>query len=321
MVLYRYDIDVSPDATGRKRHRLVELLLQTPEMTPYKGSVATDFKSTMVSKTKLKHDEDVVEVQYRSEGEDNPAANAAVYRIRVKYTNTLSIGELVDWMNSTNSAEFRDKQDITQALNIFLNHYAKAASTLATIGSSKTFSLGQNATKGDLGSGLEVIRGFFSSVRVATCRILVNINISHGAFYNAGSLPALMNSYGTRNTIALEKFLKLVRVQTSHLPEKRNRAGEVIPRVKTIFGLARKDDGHKLAKKPRINKHGAGAKEVEFWLDGEASAPAPKPGAEGGKGKGKKVPTKGPATSGRYISVFDFFKQSKLPGHRTITFH
>ncbi|KAG9379766.1 Stem cell self-renewal protein Piwi [Pyrenophora tritici-repentis] len=310
MVLYRYDIDVSPEATGRKRHRLVELLLQTPEMTPYKGSVATDFRSTMVSKTKLKHDEDVIEVQYRSEGEDDPAANAAVYKIRVKYTNTLSVGDLVDWMNSTNTAEFGDKQDITQALNIFINHYAKSAKTLATIGSSKSFSLGQNATKGDLGSGLEVIRGFFSSVRVATCRILVNINVSHGAFYNAGSLPALMNSYGTRNTIALEKFLKLVRVQTSHLAEKKNKAGQVIPRVKTIFGLARKDDGHKLANRPRITKHGAGAKEVEFWLDGEASAPAPKPGAEGAKGKGKKVPTKGPATSGRYISVFDFFKQT-----------
>jgi len=313
MVLHRYDVDVQPDATGRKRHRVLELLLQSPEMTPYKGDVATDFRQTLVSKTKFKHDEDIIEIQYRSEGEDEPAANGTVYKIKVKYIRTYTIGELVDWMNSTNiSQSFGDKQELTQALNIFLNHYVKSANNLATIGSSKSFSLNQNATRGDLGAGLEVIRGFFSSVRVATCRILVNINVSHGAFYNQGPLPGLMHSYGTRNTIALEKFLKLVRVQTTHLAEKRNKARQVIPRIKTIFGLARKDDGHKLANRPRIKGHGAGAKDVEFWLDadaGSSGAPKAEAGAAKGKGKGKPQP-KGPAPagSGKYISVFDFFK-------------
>lgn len=313
MVLYRYDIDVQPEATGRKRHRIVELLLQTPQMAVHKADIATDFRATIVSKTKFKHDDDVFEIQFRSEGEDEPAANAAVYKVRVKYTKALSIGELVNWMNSTNIGQsFGDKQELTQALNIFLNHYAKSANNLATIGSTKSFSLNQNAMKADLGSGLNVIRGFFSSVRVATARILVNINVSHGAFYHDGPLPALMGNYGTRNTSALEKFLKLVRVQTNHLPEKRNKAGQVIPRIKTIFGLARKDDGHKLANRPRIKAHGAGAKDVEFWLDSDAgSSGAPKAEASASKGKGKgKAQPKGPAPSGsgRYITVFDFFR-------------
>jgi hypothetical protein len=227
---------------------------------------------------------------------------------------------LINYLNSTNLGQsFGDKQELTQALNIFLNHYAKSANNLATIGSTKSFSLNQNAARGDLGSGLEVIRGFFSSVRIATCRILVNINVSHGAFYHAGPLPALMNSYGVRNTAALEKFLKLVRVQTTHLPEKRNKANEVIPRVKTIFGLARKDDGHHMAHPPRVRQHGAGAKDVEFWLDGEASSSgAPKAEAKGGakgkdKGKGKAQSESSAASgSGKYISVFDFFRTSTL---------
>jgi hypothetical protein len=317
MVLHRYDVDIQPEVAGRKRHRVLELLLQSSEMAPYKGGVATDFRQTIVSKTKFKHDDDIVEIQYRSEGEDDPAANAVVYKIRIKYTRTHNISELVNWMNSTDiGQDFGDKQELTQALNIFLNHYVKSANNLATVGSSKSFSLNQNATKGDLGAGLDVIRGFFSSVRVATCRILVNINVSHGAFYHDGPLPALMGSYGTWNTIALEKFLKLVRVQTNHLPEKRNKAGQVIPRIKTIFGLARKDDGHKLANRPRIRGHGAGAKDVEFWLDGDAGSsgtPKAEAGAPKGKGKGKVQP-KGPAPSrsGRYISVFDFFKTSML---------
>jgi eukaryotic translation initiation factor 2C len=60
----------------------------------------------------------------------------------------------------------------------------------------KSFSLSQTTETADLGAGLEVIPGFFSSVRLATCRILVNINVRHDAFYRADPLPSLMMSYG-----------------------------------------------------------------------------------------------------------------------------
>jgi eukaryotic translation initiation factor 2C len=208
---------------------------------------------------------------------------------------------------------------LTQALNIFLNHYAKSSNNLATIGLTKSFSLNQNAAKGDLGAGLEVIRGFFSSVRLATCRVLVNINVSHGAFYQAGPLPSLMISYGPRSTVALECFLKLVRVQTTHLKEKRNKANQFIPWTKTIFALARKDDGHVMVHPPRIRQHGAGAKDVEFWLEGEMSSAGPlRVGVADstntkGKGKGKTQPKSSASSgSGKYISVFDFFTASML---------
>jgi hypothetical protein len=228
------------------------------------------------------------------------------------------MSDLLDWMNSTNIGQtFGDKHELTQGLNIFLNHYAKSANALATIGSSKSFALNQSAARGDLGAGLEVIRGFFSSVRIATARVLVNINVSHGAFYHSGPLPGLMHSYGTGNTAGLERFLKMVRVQTTHLPEKRNKANQVIPRIKTIFGLARMDDGIKGPTKPRVKSHGAGAKDVEFWLDGEASSSGgPKAETKGeakGKGKGKAPPKATASAPGRFISVYEFFRTSTLP--------
>jgi eukaryotic translation initiation factor 2C len=102
MVLHRYDVDVQPEVAGKKRHRALELLLESPEMTPHKGNIATDFRQTLVSKTKFKHDEDIIEIQHRSEGEDDPAPNATVYKVRIKFVRTHSIGELVNWMNSTN---------------------------------------------------------------------------------------------------------------------------------------------------------------------------------------------------------------------------
>jgi eukaryotic translation initiation factor 2C len=72
---------------------------------------------------------------------------------------------------------------------------------------------------------------------------------------------------------------------------------------------------------PRVRQHGARAKDVEFWLDGEASSSgAPKPVAKGGakgkgKGKGKaQVESSAASTPGRYryITVFDFFRISAL---------
>lgn len=296
------------------------ILLQSAEMAPHQGDLVTNFRSTLISKTKIKHDREVIKIQYRAEGEDEPVTGATVYKIHVRYTRSLSIGELVNWMSSRSlSRLFTEKEDLTQALNIFLNHYAKSSNNLATIGSTKSFSLSQNAAKGDLGAGLEVIRGFFSSVRLATCRVLVNINVSHGAFYHTGLLPSLMISHCLRSTVALERFLKLVRVQTTHLKEKRNKANQVIPRTKTIFGLARKDDGHGMVHPPRVRQHGAGAKDVEFWLEGETSSAGPLrvevADRTNTKVKGKsKAQPKGSVSSrsGKYISVFDFFNAGML---------
>ena len=114
-------------------------------------------------------------------------------------------------MNYTSlDQSFTDKEELTQALNIFLNHHARSSNNDATFGSTKSISLNENAAKADLGAGLEVIRGFFLNVRLATYRFLVSINVSHGAFYHSGLLPSLMTSYGLRSTVVLESFLKVV---------------------------------------------------------------------------------------------------------------
>jgi eukaryotic translation initiation factor 2C len=322
MTLHRYDIAISPEASKNKTFRIVQLLLETPAMTPHQGNVATDFRSTLISKTKIsdipEKDGKLFEIQWCSAGEDEPAPGATIYKVRLKYTKELSTGELINYLNSTNiGMAFEDKQEVTQLLNIFLNHYAKSANSLATIGSSKTFSVGQDAFRGDLGAGLEVIRGFFSSVRIATARILVNVNVSHGAFFKAGPLDRLMDGYGTRNPKALEGFLKYVRVKTTHLPEKRNKAGEVIPRFKSIFRLARKDDGHGGPHPAKVSHYGAGAKDVQFWFEAtDNSSSVSKGGEKGGakgKGKGKGATPSSTAAGGKYISVFEFFKTGSYP--------
>ncbi|KAF7505467.1 hypothetical protein GJ744_000714 [Endocarpon pusillum] len=324
LLLYRYSVAVQPDATGKKLSQIIRLLLQLPEYADFEHDIVTDFKSNLVSCRRLSPDTVDSVVQYRAEGEDEPRANAQTYRLRVKETGILTVSELTDYLTSTNvNTTYADKLPVLQALNIFLAHYAKVSPTLATIGSSKSFDL--NTPKWDLGAGVSALRGFFSSVRVATCRILVNVNVSHGTFYDPLPLDQLIQNYGSAhqyNLVKLQSFLKGLRVKVVHLKEKKNKAGESIPRVKTIFGLAAKGDGQRLPHPPQFVNllFGAGPQDVAFFNDSTAAPSSASTGqaaaTTGSKKKGKGArggaashgPGQDIAQAGRYISVYEFFK-------------
>lgn len=336
LTLYSYDVaEIKPEVVGKKRTQIIRLLIsESTDLAEYQNDMVTDFKSTLISRKKLDFEGTVkaIEVTYKAEGEDDPKEKAPKYKVSVKYTKTMTVGDLMSFLTSTNPAvQYDSKLEMIQGLNIFLKHWAKSTHNLATIGSSKTFSMSGNADKLDLGRGLTALRGFFTSVRAATNRILVNINVSHGAFYNEGQLTALMTAYGLRYDLgglrSLEKFLKRIRVRTTHLKQK-NKKGEVVHRPKTIFGLAKKSDGQG-PNRPRVSEFGAGPKHVEFWLEDRptAAASSSAPGAEpaqpaskkkgkgkGGKGKAEAPATAGPqpasAGTGRYISVYDHFKNT-----------
>jgi len=348
LVLHRYDIKVSekdpkprkaktteskePTVPGRKLVQVIRLLLDSPELAAFKRNIVTDFKSTCVSKDRFPKDDQIINIVYRAEGEDEPRLGATTYCVRLLYTKTVRAGELVDYLCSTDlAASCENKAELIQAFNIFMNHYAKSANDkLTTMGSSRTFPLNpQSSQLINLWGGLNGIRGFFASVRPATSRILVNVNVSHAAFFQPGPLGGLMEAYGLASLPRLEKFLKGVRVRTNHLPEKRNKAGEIVPRIKTILGLATREDGKTLpeGQRPRVAKYGGGPKEVEFWLNSPTPSPArpsvsgmepaspsqaKKRGGKGGKRGGGPAPAA--SSGGRYISVYDFFMQSKSFG-------
>lgn len=338
LTLYSYDVaEIKPEVVGKKRTQIIRLLInESPELEDYRGDMVTDFKSTLISRKQLDlgGTAKVIEVTYKAEGEDEPKESAPKYKVSVKYTKTLTVGDLMSFLTSTNpSAQYDSKLEMIQGLNIFLKHWAKSNDNVATIGASKTFSMSGNADKLDLGRGLTALRGFFTSVRAATNRILVNVNVSHGAFYNEGKLTDLMTAYSPRPDTSgfrsLEKFLKRVRVRTTHLKVKKNRKGEVVHRAKTIFGLAKKSDGQG-PNRPRVKEFAAGPKHVEFWLEDRSTVPATSssiPGAEPsqaqskkkGKGKGAKGKAEAPAKAGpqpastgtgHYISVYDHFKNT-----------
>ena len=323
LVLYRYDISTKPDAPGKKMEQVVRLFLQSSEMDSYRADIVSDFRSTIISKQRLPIDTIVVDIKYTPFGEDTPREGAATYKLTLQYTNTLPISELISYITSSNVGQtYVDQLPMLQALNIFVNHHARTTGSIVALGTnkstgaSKKFSLASDADKWELGAGLFAIRGFFTSVRATTCRVLVNVNVSHGAFYHADRLDILIEKFQRENgpnLLKLKRFLLRLQVKSTHLAERKNRAGEVIVRPKTIIGLANPDDGYSLEHRPRVKMRGAGPKDVEFWLNADPvkAAPGATPSASSGKKKGKK-PAAGPSLSGKYISVSEFFKNSKL---------
>jgi hypothetical protein len=279
LILFRYSIDIRPDGagrtpTGKKVKRIVELLIEE-HFPQHTHSIATDYKSNLICRSELQIEEDEYRVGYRAEGEDDPSQNAKTYIVRLQGTGTFAVSELIDYLTSSQASTlFGSKDEIIQALNIVMGHYPKTSPHVFSVGANKHFALAPaHSEHMSLGAGLQAIRGFFVSVRSATSRILFNVQVKHTACYEEGPLSRLISVYLNQNggnLIKLGNFLKRVRVRVTHIT-RRNRAGDEIPRIRAIAGLATPNDGNGLQNPPRVQKFAAGSKEVEFFLGDQNS--------------------------------------------------
>ncbi|OAQ64402.2 RNA interference and silencing protein [Pochonia chlamydosporia 170] len=326
--LFRYSIRILPEQgdrppVGKKAKRVIQLLLEE-HFPQYGQSIATDFKAILISKQNIEVAEEY-NVLYRSEDEEEPAPNAKRYRVQLDSTGSVTVSELTDYLTSSNfGALLSSKEETLQALNIVLGHHSKDVPHIASVGANRHFDL-TSPDKQNLGAGLLAIRGFFVSVRAATARLLVNVQVKHGAFYVDYPLDRLMTEYmavNGPNTARLANFVKRVSVNVTHIV-RRNRAGEPIKRIKVIRDFARVDDGRNQEHPPIVPHFGAGPRDVKFFVtDTAGSTAGPSrtvPGAgpsTTGKSKKKKA-AKGPtgpavptASQGRYVSVYDHFKNT-----------
>jgi eukaryotic translation initiation factor 2C len=320
-VLHRYTVEVveaqgGRNPSGRKLKRVVQLFLDE-HLSQYSHDIVTDFKANLLSKNQLSVDQTDYQVTYRSEREDNPAQNATVYKIHLRPTGTCTVSDLMNYLTSSQASQLLgSKDEIIQALNILIGHYPKIADDIVSVGANRHFRPAGPATEAfSLGAGLIALRGFFVSVRAATARILVNVQVKHGAFFEAGPLEHLIHAFTDQSgpsKVKLDSFLKKISVDVIHIGKK-NKAGHRIPRIKTIMSLATRDDGRGQLNPPIVSEFGAGSKDVNFFLESSPSkASNNAQGQRSKQGLGKKdAPASSDTTLGRYISVYDFFKQSK----------
>lgn len=329
--LHRYAVDIIPDPQSKKkRKQLIELLRTEGPLAPMKDDITSDYQANLICRSVIPEEQLQNTVVHKFENEDEPSARATTYTIRLEATGSFTVADLIAYLTSTNAnAAYAGKLDVVQALNIVVGQHPKATSSIMSLGANRHFPLeGPSFRSADLGAGLQVLKGYFVSVRAAATRILVNVQVKHAAVYQPGPLPDLMRNYrggNPPNLQALSKFLVKVRVSTDHLPIKKNRAGQTIPRIKVIFGFADRNDGRGLPHPPKVTVLGANANNVSFFLNdsppggsrgGEIGAKssgrrdAKKDSKKGSQSSAKSDP--GSSDSGRYVTVAEYFRDSRL---------
>ncbi|ESZ94685.1 hypothetical protein SBOR_4936 [Sclerotinia borealis F-4128] len=311
LALGRYNVEITPnmDATKKKRTQLFRLVLELPEFANI--PIVTDYASMLVTPNKLPFkDERIFTITWRKEEEDEPLPNAQTYEVKIGSPTSINITDFVQFLSKGSVTGMPDvtKEEITQVMNTLMGHYAKSDNGTVSIAGNRHFSTARRGNENnfaDLRMGLEAIRGFYQSVRPATGRFLLNVNVTHSVFLQPGNLTQLFLSFGGANPHSFADKIKRKRVEITHLPVKKSKAGTIIPREKSIWDFARPNDGRDEEHPPRVTGFAAGPMDVQFWLSAE---PPSTKGDAPSKSGSKRA--SGPALKGnKYISVYDYFKE------------
>ena len=269
--------------TGKKLGQIIKLFLKDTKASQQKCLIFTDFRALLFSSSELPEDLRNLAVPYRAEHEAQARPDALRYMVQLVPGGTLDISDLtIDLRNNPNKIQ-HDRQDLIQALNILLLHHARSSADLLPIGR-RTFTPTGNRSRKALGGYVIALRGYFSSVHVAASRVLVNINISHAAFYDQVSLPRLIAAFlgtdypsynSTTQLSSLHAFLKGLRIGLNHLKANKTDKNTIPANLKprTIIGLTSPEvDG--ICNPPPKDYHPpqfTGLKcrpnEVQFWYD------------------------------------------------------
>lgn len=305
IVFYRYNVEVNaegkaPKASKVKIKRLINLLLEDQR---FHGAL-TDYRSTLLSSSEIQGITGDIIIPFRAEGESTPPATPAMYRITVQATGTVQVSEYAETLKSADPGQqpYLQRNEVFQALNTVFGHFPQQRSDLVTVGQNKHFKIKPIPDYLRLGGGLDALRGFFKSVRPATNRLLLNVNVSHAVFFAPLRLDALYWELDVvNNPRQVVKKLKLLRVDRLHLKPKTN-TEKVFPA--TFWDFASTNDGQAEPHPPQVRSYGAGPKDVKFFLT--SSVP---PATKGPAGKASKAAG---SASGQYISVWDYFSKSQF---------
>ncbi|KAI0518080.1 ribonuclease H-like domain-containing protein [Xylaria bambusicola] len=255
------------EAKGKKLHSIIKSALDQVA-----GSVtfATEFKDQVISLAPFTlPDDHIVTVQYRDEGRDD------VYEVKFHGPTTVDLPGLFDYLKTmqepAGEVTFPKYADAIDAISIITGFYARSNEGTAALGRSRYFPLKLANEQYELGypDFNRIIRGYFQSARPATGRLLLNANVAHGVFRPKGLVSDLIDQFN-HNYAYINKSLGKLRGQCKVLSEDKDPKKTRFYQ-KLICGLADPSDGTG-SNRPKVRERGAGAKDVQFYL--QAPAPA-----------------------------------------------
>ena len=255
---YRYEVDISPELSKPKRRQLISQIVQDSKFSgkPW----ATDYGRIIVTTSKLdlgKTNEWSKKLTVAppngnsnengqlpaQQGPTPPFVNQARARntvtFKVTYIGSYNLRDLIDYLRSESSGgEYAGRGDLIQMLNIMVGKPPNGSSTVTNVGQNTFFpSTGHPGMEAyDLGSGLVALRGYFASVRPAVGRLLLNLNVSSGAFFKPIHLINLMQEF-QGSAEQREAFLRMLKVKAVYVKDGQSKS--FMEKTKTIVGFAK----------------------------------------------------------------------------------
>lgn len=325
IVFHSYRLKFDPPSKIKKRQQtfVLERMLRTYKPFNIQGiRIATDGATEIVTTKPLPDDLPLFTIsmpnanerdtgrQQRQRDRRDQRGKSENYNgpwvVTVAYKESQSIHKILSMLRDTNVGlivpkdgkgnriEGPDEASTVRMLNILLSAYPFNTPGIQIVGKgrNKVFRLDREKQSIYIGGGIEAVRGYYSSVRLAAGRLLLNLNICHSAMYRPGSLLDLINSFTelyAQDRERLGPYLKMLKVRVLHMPHEENGAGEMGPPIKSIWGVAVPGEGPS-DHPSRVKNLASSASNVQFW----------KENSDG---------------TGRYISVADYFLQSKFLCH------
>lgn len=269
--LYRYDVTIEPLLTKmpalkniRKRRQVYNILFEGErDFQVLRDGFATDYAKTLITSGRL-YEQSLPHkrytVVYRNELEgprddkEGTQPDERKYQVTVTCSGMVPIQELIRYIDSkpNDPSDFGARLEAIQAMNIIVAGSPNKDDTVFQAGQNKFFQYpGGNPDKSfspydncDLGNGLIAVRGYYSSIRTSTSRILLNLNAQCSAFYPEINLLKLMYRFAGgppipyRKYSELEVFIRRLRVSTVQITGE----GKEITRQKTVWGFSHKHE-------------------------------------------------------------------------------
>lgn len=284
--LFKYKVAIRPLSTqmpalknGRKRRQLYKILFRELDFQDLGQGFATDYAETLITCGKLYKkslQDKKYELIYRNEQEDSrevteePSSDERKYEVIVTCSGMVPSSELLSYINSrpTDPSDFDARSETIQAMNIIVAGSPNKNDDVFQAGPNKFFQYPRGSPdrqfspvydSRDLGCGLIAIRGYFSSIRTSTSRILLNLNAQCSAFYPEMNLLDLMYRFVGGSEIPkikypdLEQFIRKLRVTTEQL----TREGKTVTREKTVWGFSHKHERVDIKGRLMNNKDGS----------------------------------------------------------------
>jgi hypothetical protein len=236
--------------------------------------------------------------------------------VRFNGPTSIQVDELVSYLatlrDPVGDSTFPKYPEEVDALGIIFGHTARADPNGSAVGKSRFFAADdRRREQGDMpdDSLLSILRGYFQSIRPATGRLLLNVNVTHGVFRNPLPLDELFarvrlnrmdrnlspneERLYMRDLRAVHKFLSKIRIKCKMLIA---RGGKVEIVDKVVAGLATKGDGRGGSNPPGFDGDRAfgGPRQVRFFLSQPVDSAQIVPGL----------------AYDQYITVADYFLKS-----------